>query len=168
MKDDAGLARLNELPREEAIAALMECCGAHLWAEAMASARPFPNRGILLQTADVVWNALTPEDWLEAFAAHPRIGERAVQHATRSGEWSEAEQAGARAADDATLAEMAAANRVYEEQFGHIFLICATGRCAAEMLAALNERLAHEPAEELATAAEEQRKIMRLRLERML
>jgi OHCU decarboxylase len=164
-----GLARLNALPREQAVAELMQCCGAHLWAEAMASARPFPNRGILLQTADALWHALTPEDWLEAFEAHPRIGERAAAHApAQHAQWSTEEQSGTREASNATMDEIATLNREYEERFGHVFLICATGRSADEMLAALRQRIHHSPAEELRTAAEEQRRIMRIRLEKML
>jgi len=165
----AGLKRLNELPRDEAISELMQCCGAHLWAEAMASARPFPTRGIFMQTADALWYAMTPEDWVEAFQEHPRIGERAAATAaTRHAEWSEEEQAGARFASEDTLSELARLNHEYEERFGHVFLICATGRNADEMLASLRERIDHSVADEMRTAAEEQCKIMRIRLEKML
>ena len=104
-----------------------------------------------------MWAELGPADWLEAFAGHPRIGERAEGRAA-------AEQAGVAAAPAALLAALRDANRDYEERFGHIFLVCATGKSAAEMLELLRERLGGEPAEELAIAAEEQRKITRLRL----
>ena len=168
MSDDAGLARLNALPRAEAIVELMQVCGAHLWAEAMASARPFPDRDILYQTADAVWNALAPADWLEAFQKHPRIGERAAHDASaRSREWSEEEQSAAGTSDTAVRAELAALNRAYEERFGHVFLICASGLSAAAILHALRERIGNGPGEELRAAAEEQRKITRIRLEKL-
>jgi 2-oxo-4-hydroxy-4-carboxy-5-ureidoimidazoline decarboxylase len=141
----------------------------------MAAGRPFPDRAALLDAADRHWRALGAEAWLEAFRGHPRIGERdaaprdaAPPAGDRGARWSEQEQAGARRADPAVLAALADANRDYEARFGHIFLICATGRSAGEMLAALRARLENPPDVELRTAAEEQRKITRLRLEKML
>jgi OHCU decarboxylase len=164
-----GLERLNALPRTAALEEFLECCGSQVWAETMVDARPFADRKALLETADNLWVGLQAEDWLEAFGAHPRIGERALADAReREARWSEQEQAGARDADSDTLAELAEMNRTYEARFGHIFLISATGRSAEEMLTALRARLDNDAATELGMAAEEQRKITRLRLEKLL
>lgn len=145
---------------EEAEAAVLACCGSKRWARRMARARPFDEGG-LFATADRIWRELPAEDWLEAFSAHPRIGARASGQAA-------AEQAGARGASAETLAALARANREYEERFGYIFIVCASGRSAEEMLDLCRRRLHNAPAEELKVAAEEQRKITRLRLEKML
>ena len=146
---------------EAAEAAILPCCGSKLWARRMARARPFPGEGELFAGAERIWRELSEEDWLEAFAAHPRIGARASGQAA-------AEQSGARGAASETLAALARANRAYEERFGRIFIVCASGRSAEEMLDLCRRRLHNDFAEELKVAAEEQRKITRLRLERML
>ncbi|MEA2693798.1 MAG: allantoicase [Acidobacteriota bacterium] len=161
MSATAGLARLNGLGAEAAAAELLACCGSAAWSRALAGLRPFASEEALFAEAERVWWDLTPEDWRQAFAAHPRIGERA-------GGWSQAEQAGARDAAAPLLAELAAANRAYEDRFGHVFLICATGKSAGEMLRALRARIGNEPEEELRIAAGEQAKITRLRLSRLL
>ena len=164
---EPGLERLNALPREQAVAELLSCCGSGAWAEAVADARPFPDRAALHTTSDAAWNALRGDDWLEAFRAHPRIGERAgAEH--RGAGWSEQEQSHVLRAGDDARAELAALNGLYERRFGHIFLICATGLDATEIRDALQQRLHNDPADELRIAAEEQRKITRLRLERLL
>ncbi|HZH32319.1 MAG TPA: 2-oxo-4-hydroxy-4-carboxy-5-ureidoimidazoline decarboxylase [Pyrinomonadaceae bacterium] len=166
-----GLARLNSLSAEEAETELLKCCGSTVWARALSARRPFGDAPQLLAAADEVWWSLSERDWLEAFAAHPRIGGREpaarAQHAQAEG-WSEQEQAGARAAAQATLDELAAANRAYEEKFGHIFIVCATGKTAEEMLALLRARLPNEADTELRNAAAEQGKITKLRLEKLL
>ena len=160
---------LNALPAEDARALLLECCGSRAWAEVMTEARPFPDEARLHQDADAAWSNLGRDDVLEAFAAHPRIGERAAAgSAERHARWSEAEQAGARDAEANVAAALASGNREYEARFGHVFLICATGRSAAEMLSELQRRLRNDAAQELDVAAEEQRKIMHLRLEKLL
>jgi OHCU decarboxylase len=145
----------------EAEAAMLACCGSKRWARRMARARPFPGEDELFANADRIWRELSEDDWLEAFAAHPRIGARASGQAA-------AEQAGARGASAETLAALTRANREYEERFGHIFIVCASGRSAEEMLDLCRRRLHNEPREELQAAAEEQRKITRLRLEKWL
>jgi OHCU decarboxylase len=152
---------LNALPSQSAEAELLACCGTHAWAHALAAQRPFPDLETLLAHADRVWWSLSEQDWLEAFRAHPRIGERAAG-------WSEQEQSGTRDASADLIGQLAEANHRYEQRFGHIFLICAAGRSAGEMLAALNERLGNDARTELRIAAEEQRKITRLRLDRLL
>jgi OHCU decarboxylase len=116
----------------------------------------------LFDAADRIWRSLGPDDWLQAFAAHPRIGDR-----TAAG-WSSGEQKRALAANGAILDELAGSQRDYEARFGHIFIVCATGKTAAEMLSMLRARLGNDPEAELLTAAEEQRKITRLRLEKLL
>src|SRR5215203_713334 len=155
------LDRLNAMPDKEAEAALLACCGSRAWARRIAESRPFRDRAQLVDTADGIWWSLRPEDWLEAFAAHPRIGEKGSR-------WYEQEQAGARGADSDTQAALVEANRLYESRFDHIFIVCATSKTAAEMLALLRERLPNDPDTELRIAAEEQRKIMHLRLEKLL
>ena len=153
------LDRFNTLPIQEAAEWLLPCCGSRAWARRMAESRPFQGVAGLREGSDRIWRGLAGEDWREAFAAHPRIGEQ-------GGRWSEQEQAGARGADAETLAELVEANRVYETRFDHIFIVCATGRSAAEMLGLLRARLGNDPETELRVAAEEQRKITRLRLEK--
>ena len=157
----SGLAAVNAMAEVEAGAALLACCGSKRWAWRMAEERPFSGEADLFADADRIWSELSKEDWLEAFAAHPRIGARASGQAAL-------EQAGARGASAETLAALARANREYEARFGYIFIVCASGRSAEEMLDLCRRRLHNAPAEELKVAAEEQRKITRLRLEKML
>src|SRR5881397_4039359 len=161
---DPVFAYLNSLPAIKARAELSRCCGARLWVDAMIEARPFAGDTELFGVAERVWWGLGRADWLEAFAAHPRIGARAEAMT----DWARREQAGANGAAEATLAALAQGNRTYEKRFGHLFLICATGRTADEMLGALRARLTNDPATELRVAAEEQAKITRLRLDRLV
>ena len=153
--------RINSLPdpRPE----LLACCGSTEWAERVASARPFESWNDLTAKADAIWRGLKPEDWLEAFRAHPRIGERKPSHG-----WAADEQAGATTAGEVTLSELANANREYEKRFGHIFIVCATGKSADEMLSILQSRLGNPSEAELEIAAEEQRKITHLRLRKLV
>jgi 2-oxo-4-hydroxy-4-carboxy-5-ureidoimidazoline decarboxylase len=158
-----GLARLNGLPAEAAEAALRACCASGRWAAAVAAGRPYATPAALHQTAGRAWWALETADWLEAFAAHPRIGER-----ERADAAARREQAGVVGAPAETLAALADGNRRYEERFGHVFLVFASGRGADELLAELRRRLEADPEEELRAAAGEQAKITRLRLERLI
>jgi OHCU decarboxylase len=164
------LTRLNSLPPAEARAELLKCCGSSRWAEGVAARRPFRTAAELFEAADLVWWALSPGDWLEAFRGHPKIGERkaAAEVSEEARRWSEREQSGASVARPATLAALAEANRVYEEKLGFIFIVCAQGKSAGEMLADLEARLNNEPGAELRVAAEEQRRITRLRLQKLL
>ncbi len=211
------IGRLNELDGDAAEAALLACCGSRAWAAAVARSRPFADAAALFVTADRIWWNLAPSDWLEAFRAHPRIGETAPAEASLKtrptpeaglktrpttesdevaktaagwasrpvdeslqtdvgrvfrpadeGRWSAQEQSGVRTADDTTRAALASANREYERRFGHIFLVCATGKSADEMLGLLRVRLDNDPDTELRIAAHEQRTITRLRLEEFL
>jgi OHCU decarboxylase len=149
---------VNGLAETRAIDELGRCCGSTRWARRLAAARPFASDAELLRLADEVWWSLEPEDWLEAFATHPRIGER------DGGDWTASEQAGMDEADAEVHRALVAGNRAYEERFGHVFLICATGLSGEEMLAALHRRLSNEPEAEVRVGAAEQAKITRLRL----
>lgn len=168
--NEVGLARLNEATREEAFAMLLACCGSLNWAQRMAAARPFADLTTLLQTAERIWWELRPSDYLEAFASHPRIGEHkaAPKQSTQSAVWSEQEQAGTRQAAEETMRALAEANRAYEERFGYIYIVCATGKNSEEMLALCQQRLAHDHETELQIAAEEQRKITEIRLRKLI
>lgn len=162
------LDRLNALPDADARRELLACCGSREWARRVAGARPFAHRDALLRQADEAWWGVGEAEWMEAFRAHPRIGERAAGGTERERAWSAGEQAGARTAADATRAALAEGNRAYDERFGFLFIVCATGKTADEMLAILRRRLGNDPAAEVRVAAEEQRKITRIRLEKLL
>jgi 2-oxo-4-hydroxy-4-carboxy-5-ureidoimidazoline decarboxylase len=151
----------------EARALLMACCGSSRWVDRMLARRPFGSRVGLLTAAREEWDALQPGDWREAFAHHPRIGDREALRARfpATHHLSETEQAGVAGASDAVRNALADANRAYEEQFGFIFIVCASGKTAEEMLATLHRRMTSHPADELRTAAAEQAKITALRLD---
>jgi 2-oxo-4-hydroxy-4-carboxy-5-ureidoimidazoline decarboxylase len=163
-------AELDALPEAEAAEALRRCCGASRWVYAMVAARPFGSAEGLLLAADRAWDRCSQTDWLEAFQHHPRIGdiEGLRRKFADTAAWASGEQAGAALADEATLAALAAGNAAYEARFGHIFIVCATGKRADEMLAMLNARIANEPEAEARIAAAEQHKITRIRLEKLL
>lgn len=163
----AGLERLNTLPLGELHAAFLRCCGASRWAEAMAAARPYVSLDELLAQAAKVDVSLSKEDWLQAFAAHPRIGDRQVL-AERAKSWAHGEQAAAKGAADQTLDGLFKGNQDYEARFGYIYIVCATGKSAEAMLENLNARLTHAPEKELAVAAKEQSEISRLRLVKLI
>ena len=153
----------NELSHDEAVGALLLICHSRRWAEQVADLRPYDDADALYKAADEIWLGLQPEDWLEALDGHPRIGERGGT----SAESSQVEQAGvSRAAD--VQAALAAGNRDYEDRFGHIFLISAANRSAEEILANLRSRLDNNPDTEVKVAAEQHRRITRLRLGRLL
>jgi len=164
------LDHFNQFSADQAEAEFLKCCGSKRWARAMIEARPFENKDELLHKADRVWWSLDSADWLEAFRAHPKIGEKKAP-ATQSEQaqsWSEQEQSETQNAAAGTMAALAEGNREYEQRFGFIFIVCATGKSSEEMLAILNYRLSNDGDTEIRTAAEEQRKITRLRLERLL
>jgi OHCU decarboxylase len=164
------LDRLNALPPDNAVRELLTCCGSREWARRMAAARPFADEAALLERADEVWWALEERDWLEAFRSHPRIGEKKAEAGQTSREqaWSAGEQAGMSSAAAQTQRALAEGNRAYDERFGFIYIVCATGKTADEMLALLRQRLGNDPAAELRVAAGEQSKITRIRLEKLL
>ena len=158
------LASFNRLSRGEAERRLLACCGSRAWASAVAAGMPYASVPALMETADAESARLKASDWLEAFEAHPRIGEMGG----RSPASSNREQKGVMTAREETLAVLAEGNRLYEERFGHVFLISAAGRSAEDVVAALRQRIENDPATELQVAAEEQRKITRIRLKSML
>jgi 2-oxo-4-hydroxy-4-carboxy-5-ureidoimidazoline decarboxylase len=160
------MAGLRALNAEE----LERCCGARAWVAAMLAAQPCADRAALEAAAEKAFAALKAEDWLEAFRHHPKIGDKAALRAkfASTREWASGEQAGAAAADEATLDALAKGNADYEARFGHIFIVCATGKSAAEMLALLKARIGNDPKEELCIAAGEQVKITKLRLAKLL
>jgi OHCU decarboxylase len=167
------LEELNAIDREFAEQALLRCCASRRWAREMAARRPFRDAVRLVEEADEVWRGLDVADRLEAFAAHPRIGELARRGGTGRSDvgeedWSAREQAGMAGAAADVRARLAAANRDYESRFGFTYLVCATGKSAAEMLAIAERRLTHSRDEELGVAAEEQRQITRVRLAALL
>ncbi|MGK3991787.1 allantoicase [Sorangium sp. So ce1024] len=160
---------LNALTEPEAAAALRVACGSSAWAAQMAAARPFRDEEHLLAAAAQGFARLGAEDWLEAFRAHPRIGEtKAAEASATARRFSSQEQAGMSAAAQETREELARYNRAYDEKFGFIYIVCATGKSADEMLQMLRERIEHSPEEELGIAAEEQRKITEIRLKKLI
>jgi len=164
------LARWHALPPEEAAAEILSCCGSHAWAAKLAAMRPFADEQNLFAAADDCWRNLAEADWLEAFRSHPRIGEQHAQKQTTavSSAWSRSEQSQMKEADAAILLRMREGHRAYEERFGRIFIVCASGKKPAEMLAILERRLTNNPAQELLESAAQQRQIMQLRLRKWL
>lgn len=164
----ARLRWLHGLTPEACEASLLALCGSREWARRAAEARPFRSAEEAGGRLQELWRSLGPEDWLEAFAAHPAIGSRKAEAAPREAAWSRQEQAAASVAPEAVLEELKAANLEYQERFGFVFLICATGRSAGEILEALKGRLGNTRAQELQNAAKEQARILQLRWEKWL
>jgi 2-oxo-4-hydroxy-4-carboxy-5-ureidoimidazoline decarboxylase len=164
--DDVDLDRINSWGRDEARAAFLKCCGSHRWAEGMVAKRPFADEAELFDAAERAWWGLDRTDWLEAFAAHPQIGDLDAlrEKFAATADWSAGEQAGVAGAPEEILAELARGNLAYRTRFGYIFIVCATGKTAGEMLDLLRGRLDNTPEEEIAIAAAEQAKITRIRL----
>ena len=164
------LARWNLLPTDEAAKEILPCCGSRAWARSVASSRPVEDVATLLATSDRIWRDLSATDWLEAFQSHPRIGETraARKSSARSQDWSTQEQSGAAGDNDSLKRALGDANREYEQRFHRIFIICATGKSAQEILANLRQRLNNDDATELREAAEQQRQIAQIRLKKWL
>ncbi|OWV00253.1 OHCU decarboxylase [Micromonospora wenchangensis] len=164
---DEALARFNALAAADAERDMLACCPAPAWAREMVAARPYPDLDALLAVADAGLRRLAWTEVAQAIAAHPRIGER-PDGSTRESAWSRREQAGVAGSDAAARKAMAAANRAYEERFGHPFLVCASGRGQSELLAAAQARLANDDKTERRVVQDELRKIALLRLDRLL
>lgn len=166
----AGIERFNQLPVAQARKSLFDCCGSKKWVDQVIAHRPFPSPAQLNVVTEKAWTGLEDKDWLEAFGHHPAIGaKRAKAKPSEIAQrWSAGEQAAAQMSSADSLAALAAANQAYHTKFGHVFLICAAGKTSGEILASLQARLTNDPETELRTAAEEQRKITRLRLEKLL
>jgi OHCU decarboxylase len=166
---EGAVGRLNALPADAASAELRACCGASRWTDGMVARRPYPSVDAVLDAADEVWRGVDPDDWLEAFAHHPRLGESVAAAAQdeRARDWSAREQGSLGDAAAELRVALAAANAAYERRFGYICIICATGKDPEELLAITRARLSNAPEVELRVAAEEQRKITRLRLRKL-
>ena len=159
-----GLERFNHLQKDEASIALYSVFALHAWAAEVAAGRPYADLNALFAAAERAWEELDAAGWLEAFKAHPRIGERGGHSPAAS----EQEQIRVAQATTETLAALADENRLYEERFGFVFLIAAAGKTADEILAELRRRMDSDRETELAQAAEEHRKITRMRLQKMV
>lgn len=163
------LAAWNEADEASALEAMLACCRSRRWAQAMVALRPFSSVETLSLTADEVWSTMEEADWMEAFAAHPRIGENTDTGATtKAGIWSKEEQTSTEGAAKPVLEQLAEGNALYEKRFGFTYIVCATGKSAEEMLATLQGRLTNDRETELRAAAEEQRQIMQIRLRKWL
>jgi 2-oxo-4-hydroxy-4-carboxy-5-ureidoimidazoline decarboxylase len=162
------LAAWNALPPAEATTQLLHCCATRRWAEAVVAHRPFENEFALVTTADNVWATMQEPDWMEAFRAHPRIGEKKVQASEQSQSWSRQEQGSVDHAEATIKQSMAEGNARYEELFGFTYIVCATGKTLPEMLTIMQTRLEHDRATELREAAEQQRQITQIRLRKWL
>jgi OHCU decarboxylase len=163
------LSTWNNADENGATEAMLACCGAHRWAEQMVGLRPIANIPALSEAADRVWATMAEPDWMEAFARHPRIGERKAAAASeKSTAWSAQEQAGTSGAANNIMRELAEGNALYEQRFGFTYIVCATGKSADEMLTILKRRLANGRMAELKEAAEQQRQILQIRLGKWL
>ena len=164
------LTELNNLPKPALAEALQKCCGSTAWVENMVACFPIVEAETLMGEANNQWNKLSEADWREAFTHHPKIGgdveDLRAKFASTS-TWAEGEQASVREASQGTLESLAAGNTEYEKKFGYIFIVCATGKSAEEMMALLQARLTNKPEDEILIAAVEQNKITRLRLEKL-
>ena len=164
------LEKINTLSLRDAQTLFQRCCGSPRWVRTMTQRRPFATTDELFSVAETVWNNLSEDDWKEAFAQHPRIGDikELRRKFTSTADWAEGEQAGVRQTSEKVLKALYEGNNLYEAKFGYIFIVCATGKSAGEMLTLLNERLDNFPKDEIRIAAGEQAKITRLRLEKVL
>jgi 2-oxo-4-hydroxy-4-carboxy-5-ureidoimidazoline decarboxylase len=166
---NATLEAWNTAGDAEAQEAMMACCGARRWAAAMVAQRPIASANELFAAGDAEWQGMEEADWMEAFSCHPRIGERKAAPArAKSVDWSSQEQASTAHAAERVLAELAEGNALYEQRYGFTYIVCATGKSAAEMLAILKRRLKSDHETELREAAEQQRQILQIRLRKWL
>lgn len=164
------LPELNQLPTPELKAALSTCCGSTVWVNEMARLFPVESKENLFEQAKVIWYGLSESDWREAFTHHPKIGdmESLRKKFASTAAWAEGEQAGVSTASLSVLEMLAEGNQFYEEKFGYIFIVCATGKSAEEMLEILEARLLNSPEEEIQIAMQEQNKITNIRLAKLL
>ena len=163
------LSDINTLPVESVREELTRCCGSSTWVKTMLANRPFSSEAQLYHKAEKIWNDCQPADWLEAFGHHPRIGEKNLKEKFGSTQqWASQEQKGVAVATEQILNDLIALNRQYEKQFGYIFIVCATGKSAGEMLELLEARMKNKADVELKIAMAEQNKITKLRLQKLL
>lgn len=170
MNNTLSINRLNALLRDDATQQFMQCCTSTMWANEMVHTMPFSNESQLINAANKCWENLAEDDYLEAFEGHPKIGDvnslRAKYANTKA--LASGEQCSVNEASDEILQALAKGNDTYEHKFGFIFIVCATGKSAAQMLQLLEDRLPNSKADELMNAAEEQRKIFQIRITKML
>ena len=164
------LTQLNQLSHADAYQALESCCVAPRWVEKMVATRPFSSLESLYQSAQTIWDELNETDYLAAFEGHPQIGDVSTLRAkfASTAEKAGHEQSGMSAANESVLQDMMATNKAYLEKFGFIFIVCATGKSAQQMLAMIKERINNDRTTELEIAANEQAKITQIRLEKLL
>lgn len=162
------LADWNQLPEAEALALVLAICGSRAFADALVRARPFENMDSLLLKADDIWWSLAKSDWLEAFACHPRIGESPANTSHQFSAWSIEEQSQARSTAESVIDSITRKNREYEARHGFIYIVCARGKSAEELLAILDRRLTNSTQVEIRDAAEQQRQITHLRTRKWL
>jgi len=172
---NAVLERWNRLPTVEAMSAILPCCGSKAWARNMVSRRPLGDEAALLAASNAIWRILPQSDWMEAFNSHPRIGESRPSSSSssesppaQSVQWSALEQRSIADTDAAVKSTLADANREYERRFNRIFIVCATGKSAPEILEILRRRLKNDAETEILEAVEQQRQITEIRLRKWL
>ncbi len=164
------LHELNTISQPQLREELLKCCGSSTWVKMMMAYFPADDLVELLEDAEEMWYACSKEDWKEAFTHHPKIGdvESLTKKFASTAGWASGEQSGVNVAAKETIEALAEGNRLYEEKFGYIFIVCATGKSAEEMLGLLTSRLKNSPNEEIQVAADEQNMITKLRLEKLL
>jgi 2-oxo-4-hydroxy-4-carboxy-5-ureidoimidazoline decarboxylase len=163
------IEQFNILSSEEAFKEIFKCCGATNWAHAVVAKRPYSTVALLKESSDAIWNACGTEDFLEAFTHHPKIGDKKSleKKFASTSSWASNEQSGVDSANDKVLDELAKGNTDYENKFGYIFIVCASGKSAEEMLQLLQERLPNSPEQEIVVAAGEQNKITHIRIDKL-
>lgn len=163
------IANFNHLNAEQKKELLTQCCGSSAWVDKMIAALSIEKLADLKKAAEEKWYECSDDDWLQAFTHHPKIGDinSLKKKFTNTAAWALNEQSGVNTASNKILEELAAKNKDYEKKFGYIFIVCATGKPAEEMLAILQSRLTNKPGDEIKIAAEEQIKITKLRLEKL-
>lgn len=165
-----GLQKLNEIKTEDRKVLFSKCCGSEKWIEQMVSAGPFTSKEEMTEHSQTIWYSLDDKDWLEAFKHHPKIGdmESLKRKFSATQDLAENEQSSVKEASREVLIELSKYNEHYEKKFGYIFIVCATGKSAEEMLSIIKERINNDPKIEIRIAMEEQNKITKLRLEKLL
>ena len=164
------IEELNSLSTDKAWEEFFKCCGSTTWAKLLANKKPFKNKEELIHTSDSIWAICSTQDGLEAFTHHPKIGDlkNLEKKFASTKEWAGGEQSGVNTATHDTLVALAQGNETYEKKFDYIFIVCATGKTADEMLALLNVRLKNDTETEMKIAMNEQNKITHLRLEKLI
>lgn len=164
------LEELNKISQPQLKEELLKCCGSSTWVKMMMAYFPADSMEGLLEQAEEIWYECSEDDWKEAFAHHPKIGdvESLTKKFASTAQWASGEQSGVNTAATGTITALAEGNRLYEEKFGYIFIVCATGKSAEEMLTLMQDRLKNDPEKEIKIAAAEQNKITKLRLQKLI